>query len=384
MSIINGDFFVERIMVSDFMIAVFSGFNQRAVISFLRTLEKNRIQQYVIIATGNQDPILKTSYSNKVFCIRRERELELGEIKQIFRDLYRQCRENIWIAPSTEALNRFLLKHRAEFEEMHCIIPLVSEELYAKISDKESFWQICGKAGLTVPKKLLPKQVFTGPVVAKPKKYISDSGKIYSPFLLMDEEKYFCFLDHYNTKDFDIQQYIEGESYYLLYYISKQGEVFSLSQKNLLQQPDGKSILAACVADIHYEKIRKEYQKMFLSQGFFGLVMVELRKNKEEYYMIEANPRFWGPSQLFCDYGYNFFEFLLYDYRLLDDFSIEKKNVDAKYYWGGGMKGHPELCIKHIDDDQLLDNGLQDFERWDIYNREDTREIYRLEMRNDK
>ena len=32
------------------------------------------------------------------------------------------------------------------------------------------------------------------------------------------------------------------------------------------------------------------------------VVMIEIRINKENYYMIEANPRFWGPSQLFVDF----------------------------------------------------------------------------------
>ena len=374
-------FFVEREMVSDTMIAIFSGFNQRAVISFLRTLEKNKIHQYAIIAIGKQDPILKTIYCNKVFCIRQKRELELDEMLQ---DHYQQCKETIFIAPSTEMLNRFLLKYRMEFEGIHCQIPLVSEELYTKISDKESFWQICEKAGLTVPQKLSLEEKFTGPVVAKPKKYISDSGNIYAPILLMDEEKYRYFRDHYDKNDFDIQEYVEGESYYLLFYFSKDNKVYSFSQKNLLQQPDGKSILAACVADIHHEKIKEQYQKLLLQLGFYGLVMIELRRFNGEYYMIEANPRFWGPSQLFCDYGYNFFEFMLYDYGLLADFSIEKTNVKAKYYWGGGMQGHPELCVKHMDDGQLLNSGLRDFEYWDIYNREDTKEVYTLEMKNNE
>ena len=371
-------------MVSDAMIAIFSGFNQRAVISFLRTLEKNKIQQYAIIAISKQDPILKTIYCDKVFCIRQKRELELDEMSQILQDLYQQCKETIFIAPSTEMLNRFLLKHRKEFEGIHCKIPLVSEELYTKISDKESFWQICEKAGLAVPQKLLLEEEFTGPVVAKPKKYISDSGNIYAPILLMDEEKYRYFRDHYDKNDFDIQEYVEGESYYLLFYVSKDNEVYSFSQKNLLQQPDGKSILAACAADIHHEKIKEQYQKLLLQLGFYGLVMIELRKFNGEYYMIEANPRFWGPSQLFCDYGYNFFEFMLYDYGLLAEFSTEKTNVKAKYYWGGGMQGHPELCVKHMDDEQLLNSGLRDFEYWDIYNREDTKEVYTLEMKNNE
>ena len=56
------------------MIVIFSGYNQRAVIAFLRCLTKNHIEEYVIVAASNQDTILKTKYKDKIFmgCALRE------------------------------------------------------------------------------------------------------------------------------------------------------------------------------------------------------------------------------------------------------------------------------------------------------------------------
>jgi hypothetical protein len=36
-------------------------------------------------------------------------------------------------------------------------------------------------------------------------------------------------------------------------------------------------------------------------EGFYGLVMIEVKEYDNQFYMIEANPRLWGPSQLILD-----------------------------------------------------------------------------------
>ena len=41
--------------------------------------------------------------------------------------------------------------------------------------------------------------------------------------------------------------------------------------------------------------------------------------------MIEANPRFWGPSQFYHDCGIEFFELFLKDYDIIDSVSIDEK-----------------------------------------------------------
>lgn len=53
------------------IVIVFSGYNQRAVISFLRTLEKNTIC-YAIIASSAQDTIFQSSYADKVEYVRKK------------------------------------------------------------------------------------------------------------------------------------------------------------------------------------------------------------------------------------------------------------------------------------------------------------------------
>ena len=60
-------------------VIIFSGFNQRAVIAFIRTLEKLSVD-YAIIACTKNDTIFKTKYKNKVITTRQVLQLDLNDI----------------------------------------------------------------------------------------------------------------------------------------------------------------------------------------------------------------------------------------------------------------------------------------------------------------
>ena len=120
------------------MLVIFSGYNQRAVIAFLRVLTINRICDYVIIASSEEDSILKTSYRDKVYLIRKNKEINEQEIFSALKKIRKEYgNRSFVIVPSTEFLNRFCLEYRRDFEKNHCIVPLVKRELYEQISDKE-------------------------------------------------------------------------------------------------------------------------------------------------------------------------------------------------------------------------------------------------------
>ena len=360
------------------MVIVFSGYNQRAVIAFIRTLVKNNLE-YQIIASSSKDTVFLTEYRDRVIYTRTKKELDIDEILVAIDFVRNQMTnefEKILIAPSTEFLNRFLIDNRTVFEKAGCVIPLVGKELYEAISDKEAFASLSDKNGILIPPEVDPESEFVGKIVAKPKTYFSSDGQVYCPVFLKNKEEISAFLFTHHKDDFVYQKYISGKSFYLLFYFAKDGTVYSFSQENLVQQPGGKSIVTAESSDIHKDKdITDPYINMLKAINFRGLVMIEIRQAERVNYMIEANPRFWGPSQLFCDANYNFFECFLYDYgvmRTAPDFSKQHK---AYYLWTGGLEAD-EAPVYLSDDEEKYQAIINKPEKYDIYFRPDTDRIF--------
>lgn len=362
------------------IIIVFSGYNQRAIISFIRTLEKNKIC-YAIIAASPQDTIFQSSYTDKVEYVRKNNQLDLQEICMAINMVCRKYQVNqCLIAPSTEALNRFLLQYINVLKKYNCIVPLVDEELYTSVSDKDSFWKICKENKLCVPELIeLPEQ-FEVSFVAKPKKYVAKDGHNYSPVIITSEKELESFVERYDVEEFFYEEYLEGESLYLLYYIMKSGEVYRFSQINYAQQTGGKSILAAGCSTLHNNEIAKDYENLFHSLKYFGFIMVEIRKKQNDFYMIEANPRFWGPSQLFCDAGCNFFEIFLWEYGYLKELPEFIIDYSARYFWSGGADFTlPFSYVWHNKGKEHVMSNWESFIEKDIYRRKDTLGIWKEE-----
>jgi predicted ATP-grasp superfamily ATP-dependent carboligase/2-polyprenyl-3-methyl-5-hydroxy-6-metoxy-1,4-benzoquinol methylase len=350
------------------MILIFSGFNQRAIIAFIRTLVKNKLR-FCIIALSENDPILLSEYKKNVLTIRKSKKLDLGEILQCVKQVKEKCQtDSLFIAPSTEALNRFLLKNRNVFEENGCEIPLVEEALYQQISDKESFGKLCQSYGIKVPNTVeFNKENI--PFVVKPKFY--ETTEILSSPIIVDSEKVLNSID-FDSQNYYCQEYINGNSFYLLYYISKNKKIYRLDQENLLQQPQGKSIVAAHLISQFVDD--RKFRNMFNTINFHGLVMIEIRIVNKEPYIIEANPRFWGPSQLFVDCGVNLFEYFLkdYDFKICD---LKTEPRQTLYFWNGGMSSN---VVYH----NVKDFDFDEYIKYDIYKRPDTMEIYKQELIN--
>ncbi len=361
-------------------IIIFSGYNTRAIIAFIRTLEKHSIE-YCIIAKSDQDDIMYTRYRDRVCAIRTKTALDLGDLTASINTISQrfQPAHEFVIAPSTEALNRFILTHQKHFENLHCIFPTVGKPLYELISDKYSFGQLCKKHHISIPKEFNTFETAQPPFVAKPIRYVSSSGKIESPQIIKTKKDLNQFIKNHETADFYYQEFIDGQSFYLLYYFFKDGSILKYSQENLLQQENGKSILIAQSSDIHTHEISTHFERLFNSTGFYGLVMIEIKLHNNIAYMIEANPRFWGPSQLFIDADVNFFEALLYDFGLLPDkpnTSIAKK---AFYFWDDGIsvnyQSRNDVAYYNYSKIQFKKN--RDFlQKIEIFNKNDTFHLY--------
>ncbi len=361
-------------------VLIFSGNNQRAVIAFCRVAKKHNIPIW-IISSGTSDTIYNTIYSKFVVHEREDRDLNYELILGICDQLKAEKNiDELIILPNTEFLNRFLLNHKKELESNAIIVPLVEKELYELVSDKSSFSKICSEKGLIIPQKIPIANKHSIPFVVKPKKYFSSKNEVQiKPQLIINENDFKEIKDKLNLKEHFLEEYIEGDCYYLLFYISKVSDKNNVcfSQKNHIQQAEGGSMIAAISSDLHKSEICQKYLKLFKDIGFFGLVMIELKYDKRAYYMIEANPRLWGPSQLFVDANVPIFEQFLSEIG----FSITSNGNEkkAQYFWNGGivenLRSEKDLKI-YEGGHKIINEELTDWKELDIYNRSDTKNIF--------
>lgn len=352
---------------------IFCGFNERAVLAFIRTLECQSID-YWLIANGKNDRIFLTSYAHRVAFIRETPDLSLASVSHAIETvLQKEVNREIILAPSTEAINRLFLEHHKHFNQLGVRIPLVAKELYERISNKQSFGDLCASYDFLIPDNSIDPGSQALPFVAKPIKY--DSLQPLSPVIVNTEDERLAILKSEHCPKYYFQEFIDGRSLYLLLHISCQGEVVSFSQENLIQQPDGKSIIAAIASDFHLSEESLRYSNMLKSIGYSGLIMIEIRQNGADYFMIEANPRLWGPSQLFVDsMDLNLFDCFLAD----QGFNVRrtpKKMKNCRYYWHEGFVKTLTTGAKPVYHNYTPQEFALDLPAWleaDLYRRKDT------------
>jgi predicted ATP-grasp superfamily ATP-dependent carboligase len=356
-------------------VVIISGYNIRAVVAFCRWAAANSVN-FHIIAKNNEDPIFRTAYKNHVSFTRDSPKL----FPEFFRfwiaslcDKYSY--DNIVILPSTEYLNRFLLEKRNLIESKKCTLPLVSEKLYTAISDKYSFAKLCHSYGFSVPEEFdqIPEHP---PFVAKPRSYFSEEGAQLDPCLIHDRMDLENFRTTENESDYFYQKFISGRSIYLLAYIGKNGpdNTIIFSQENLMQQARGGSIILAKASQFHEAEIAKQYITMLQQEQFFGLVMIEVREETSSgrYYMIEANPRLWGPMQFCVDNNVDLFGAMLRDCGFEIPKTPSSPIATTYYFWSGGIT-HQSLPIAyHCYTRTAFANDFHRLKTEDIFPRKDT------------
>lgn len=357
---------------------IFSGFNQRAVISFCRVAKKYNIN-FLIIANGYNDTIFLTEYKNNVVYIRDKNNMEIIYITKIIisiKDKY-NC-EEIIIIPNSEYIVRFMYNNEETLKKINVNLNwLVEKDIYFTLSDKELFCDLCKNNDINVPEIIDINNVWEYPVVVKPKRYFNNDNMVYAPEIINNKEELTNYFSGKNEEEFFIQKYIEGESLYLLFYIGHDYEVV-YSQKNILQQPNGKSIILSEPIKMD-EFIYKTYINLFRKVKYTGLIMVEIKKNKDTFIMIEANPRLWGPIQLIVDNNVPIIESFIKDLGFNISFSNNKVIWKNKYYWNGGyIKAIKEFgYVINYDSNKIY--NIDNLIKYDIYNREDSKKIYELE-----
>lgn len=362
-------------------VVIFSGNNDRAVTSFCRYATARAIPFY-IIANGQDDCIYNTQYAENVFAERRNNIFTRDDIISVLTKLKAavSCNKFV-ILPSNEYLNRFLLAHKLELEMNKVYTGLCEESVYAMISDKYSFGTICKENGINVPQGY-SAQPSMFPFVIKPKSYAKAGAVLDRPCIAYTENDSAVYLKDKNHEDYYYQEFIGGQSIYLLFYIFRNGNYSVFSQENFAQQPNGRSMILCQSAEHHKNVISTTFARLFNRLGFFGLVMIEVKKFNDIFYMIEANPRLWGPSQLILDSGMDLFDCFAFENGLISEMPECNYMPGTWYFWSGGLHDYLSSTIGityYQNGRHLLEQNKIDIEKQDIYNRNDTIKIYQKE-----
>jgi len=364
-------------------VLILSGYNIRAVVAFCRWATARGVP-FHLVARDESDPIFLTDYAAQVLLTRASPQLTLAHLVHWSALLRAQHGyERVLLLPSTEFLNRFMLAHREELEQAGCVVPLVGQALYCRLSDKYSFGRLCSEAGIAVPVEYdsLPERF---PFVAKPRSYAGIGTRQLKPHLVYGPVERDRFLLSEDRGDFYYQQYVDGRSLYLLAYVPINGQPVLFSQENLVQQPEGGSVILARADDFHLHADALPYLALLARVRFHGLIMIEVRRAADgTCYMIEANPRLWGPMQLVVDHQTGIFDAFLADYGF-GTAAPAAAEVSAGagprpcYYWSGGLRAGPP-SYHHFSAAALAAQQAA-IAPDDIFHRHDSMPLYRHEQ----
>lgn len=363
-------------------VLIFSGANDRAIIAFCRYAISRNIN-FAIVANGNEDLIFLTDYKKYVLSTREKNFLDLDIFIQNANLLKAEFDSNeIFVLPSTEFLNRFLLANANFLNEQNISFGLCNSELYTMISDKYKFGDLCHSYNINLPKEYVVKPS-NFPYVIKPKTYFNTSLEVnMKPVIIENIEEENLFFSNNSLEELYFQEYVAGKSIYLLFYFFKDKTFSVYSQENLIQQHNGGSMILSKSSNYHLdENLVNQFSNLFISEGFNGLVMVEVKCYKGTYYMIEANPRFWGPSQLILDAKMSLFDDFSIDQNLIENHvsTFDEYQLDIPYFWSGGLvetqKSDSQLMVYDYKKEDYLKEYSNTIKN-EIYLRKDTILIY--------
>ena len=212
-------------------------------------------------------------------------------------------------------------------------------EAYTTMLNKKNFLEISSEYGMLIPKTInyieVMNKKFEKKFVIKPKES-TENERILDDPMLIENKKSFQYLKSLDL-DFDnhiLQEYVYGPSVYYMSLYNNGDKIIDFTQKNIAQQPGGKSVIKAIPSEIP-EYIKEKVDALMRDFNWTGPMMIEFKLMDDKYYNIECNPRLWGPLQLAIDNGINFAN-AMYEpsnYKNKNDYKAEK---EVGYLWKTG------------------------------------------------
>ncbi|MCF5045875.1 ATP-grasp domain-containing protein [Pseudomonas simiae] len=330
------------------LVIIFTGANERAVGAFCRSLQRDRID-FVLITRNTQDALYRTRLRRYLFAQRTQDALDENEFKRLLLDIKASHPTRpLTIAPSAESINRLLMGMQdwLFLEGIQGIS--VSPAIYHLFSDKEKLLAAAKVVGLKIPAQI--EQLSEGqlPFVLKPRVESGPHGQRLYPLLVRSAAEYAEHARHYDAARYLIQRYIDGQSFYYLYFRNDAG-VVALYQRNIAQQAAGKSMVAAELVRCPDTNTDQRLRALLEQHHYCGFIMFEVMESAGQHFIIEANPRLWGPMQLALENGFRA-SWLVQDRHQTPQMAAQQRFLGVwqrdKYLWLGGFVGQPRSDMR--------------------------------------
>ena len=364
----------------DGVFVLFSGHNDRAVITLCRFFDRFSIP-FLIVCSSGMDALSRTDWSSASVLSRIDRALDVSlfdVVMQAVKSTFGANARPIY-CPTTEFMNQFVLKERRALSQLGWTIMLPSAEIYHEVTNKVTSKDIVKRlAGIAAPTEL-PWADLKAPCVLKPIENISGNEVNY-PRLCHTDSELKKALSEIDTQFWFAQSWVDGQSYYLCAYITSDGRNAHFWQQNLLQQPGGKSVVLARTISNPGMPVDPFLRELFAA-GYRGPLMLEIIIDATgEFNFIEINPRFWGPLQLALSACPRILELFADDagFVLTPENAVdEDRAVNTHWYaWSLGAqlpecKRYPALAAI-----EALHPLPELLELWDVYAAPDTKYLH--------
>jgi len=348
---------------------VFSGHNDRAVVALCRFFDQAGLP-FVIVAAGQGDAIHRTRWRDHVIFNRLDAVVTVSWL----RELADSQDGGLVYCPTTEFINHFLLAHRDALAGCGLEIGLPDQAIYEALTGKHSsqalMSALCPDLHLPATQ---PDGHWHAPCVLKPRANVAH-GRVLYPILCRSSAELDQALTGLDRGAYFAQDFIVGQSHYLCAYLSREGQVASFWQLNLMQQPGGKSIVLARPTGNPGLDEARLFQGLH-AQGYHGAFMLEVIESGGQLFYIEVNPRFWGPLQLALDVCPDILRLFAHD-QGFDTPGLPALSPDkAAYAWAYGA--NQPGCVVHPAGQTLMPAELDHLlYTHDVYARDDTQALH--------
>ncbi len=370
-------------------VLLLAGTSDRAVMTCIRSFKKHGIPFYLVLPNNKISLWSFSRYRKNILNKKYHSYQNLSQFKQSLKDATKGLPELI-LFPIGENQTRFLLKEKEWLFSIGIILPVSEYTVFIALSDKLSFTKLSEKYGLCVPKQVsyAPKSTKL-PIVAKPKKNIDNNLIKKVPYLIFNQKQFEHFKNNEDPNSFFYQEYVFGSTYYYCA-LYKQGILIAnFVHLTCVQQSNGGSVVKAIPGEIDRQTMLK-IDKILFDKNWSGPIMVELKFQNGNYYVIEANARLWGPLQLPYDNGVDF-PYLLYKQCKQEEsesviFTAANSAYSIGYLWRGGYfleftKG-VSFLRKQSSSMYRDASASNNFTFKDVWLRSDSFELYFLELVN--